>query len=208
MIKPECLPWSQNTWFSGSCKSSRMAAKNTSSRSPQTSLMSLLPQQWKNTHKTPQKNLSPSSMEASPLSPSNPPLQTAEPLSLLLLVGSLPKSTQQKLCPKKKISLSTQSNQTKAPPPPKGFCHLPLLGDIPFLSRICPSDHPCSHTQHHYTLQPSLIRSFQLALTASRFSHNHLYRCQPLIAPPSPLFDSLAASQNVTCGFPQMVTPG
>nr|CAN69141.1 hypothetical protein VITISV_039519 [Vitis vinifera] len=59
-----------------------------------------------------------------------------------------------------------------------------------------------------HSARPSLIRSSQLALTASRFSQNHLYRCQPLIAPPSPLFDSLAASQNVTRGFPQMVTPG
>ena len=44
-----------------------------------------------------------------------------------------------------------KKNQTKAPPL-KAPCHLPLLRDISFLSRICPSDNSCSHLQHHYTL--------------------------------------------------------
>ena len=34
---------------------------------------------------------------------------------------------------------------------------------------------------------PLFLAASQLALTASRFSQNHLYRCQPLIAPPTPL---------------------
>ena len=48
---------------------------------------------------------------------------------------------------------SPKKNQTKAPPSSKDLCHLSLLGDIYFLSRICPSNNLCSHLQHHYTLQ-------------------------------------------------------
>ena len=74
-----------------------------------------------------------------------PSPQTAIPASL--------KNSLKKMYPSPALFLPPKNHQTKAPLS-KDLCHLPLLSDISFLSRICPSNNLCSHLQHHYTLQP------------------------------------------------------
>ena len=91
-------------------------------------------------------------------------------------------------------SPSTQSNQTKAPPH-KDPCHLPLLGDISFLSRICPSNHLCSHShQHPYTLHHYLANNRRRS-SRQRPADPHA-TCQPSIGTSKATYDSALSSQK------------